>query len=978
MGVIKGCEPRKEVLKGDLQDAIFAADFGNLIAGNAPAVYADPQGFFANTHPAEALRKIVRMVFERLADTEESGATVRLSTGFGGGKTHTLMALWHLANHVGDPSLGTELLPAAGRPKQVRVFAVDAGKAGIPVFAVHEGLKVHSLWGELFFQMGGSAAVAELGAADNPEGSPYEALIEAVLPKEPTLILLDELVIYMAALSDAGQGNLLKFLNSLASVVGKRSQAMLLVTDPGAQQAYAQQTGALQTQLAAAATRLDQVLGRKDTDIDPIGDESSQVIVRRLFASVDKTAAETESALYHDLFDRVSKEQPGLVPPRSIQADYARRIVECYPFHPRLLETAEGRLGAIQDFQKSRGVLRLFARILRGIWERQADLDLITAGDLDWASDRIQADLLQRLGKDRFKAAVSSDVIQHARDLDGGTVGGVHQRAASALLLESLPLTPNSGLDPAELTLAVLRPDEAGQEPADALNRLAGVCWHTYPMLGGRGWQFRYEPNVIKQIEERMGDIDGDEARSRVLAEVQEYFSGPGFKITAWPAKARQVPESSDLQVVLCEDETLARTVCALSDDTDPQAPIPRRFQNAIVAVSTRSGALNTATERAKRLLAAEAIGRENRTGDQGRLIREQLQRIMPELQRQFGLASRRAFDRIHLSGGAAWTLEEAFQVPDEQILKRPEGQASLRRFLNEKGLMYQPGDAIDPDRLLKDILPGAVPVAGQADVYTAKAVHERLLSAPGLRLIPGPDLVRQTLLKALQGGKLAIRLADDRAYDATGCTQGPPGQRRRSSSVLTTMTLDDTTLVAAAASAEAADWLREDKPKNIGDGDGQGGGSTGAGPIPKPPSSTAIASSWEQVRELAMTRPLRELRLTASRPPAAATLATLAQPLGANSLALSVTFSGELKDGGRADFAANDLKLTSPIKPLAVVQTLFNSAAEGAVYNAELALGFGSEGRSDLGDALLGIADSASAEVAPMATFGPEPGGTQ
>ncbi len=977
MGVIQGCRPRPEVLAGDLQDAIFAADFGNLIAGSAPAVYADPRQFFANTHPAEALRKIVALVFNRLADPVDNGATVRLSTGFGGGKTHTLMALWHLAHHIADPSLGTDLLPAAGRPKQVRVFAVDAGKAGIPVFAERGGVQVHSLWGELFLQMGGAPALGALGAADTPEGSPSEGLIEQVFPAEPTLILLDELVIYMAALSDTGQGNLLKFLNSLASVVGKRSQAMLLVTDPGAQSAYVQQSAAIQTAMTAAATRLDQVLGRKDTDIDPIGSESSQVIVRRLFETVDKTAAERTSALYHDLFERVAKEQPGLIPPIATQSDYARRLVASYPFHPRLLTTAEERLGALQDFQKSRGVLRLFARILRGIWERQVDLDLITAGELDWASDRIQADLLQRLGKDRFKAAVSADVITHARELDGGQPGGVHQRVASALLLESLPLTTQSGLDPADLTLAILRPDEAGPEPNDALDRLVGVCWHTYPMLGGRGWQFRYEPNVIKQIEERMADIEVGEARSRVLAEVQEYFAGPGFKITAWPASARQVPESADLQVVLCQDDTLARTLCALADDSDPLAPIPRRFQNAILAVTARAGALGAATERSRRLLAAESIAREHRTGDHAKLVREQIQRIMPELQRQFGLEARRAFDRIHLAGGAAWSLDESFQVPDDQILKRPEGQASLRRFLTDKGLMYQPGDAIDPDRLVRDILPGATPAPDQPEVFTARAVHERLLSAPGLRLIPGPDLVRQSLLKALNAGKLAICLADGRAYDEAGCVYAAGGQRQRAPGTLGTLTLDDGTLVSPRASAAAGDWLRVDEPKAPGwhdDGAGATGG-TGPGPIPKPSTASAVAVTWDQLRALALTRPLRELRLSASRPAAAATLATLAQPLGANSLALSVTFSGDLKDGGRVDFSADNLKLTSPIKPLTVVQTLFNSAVEGADYNADLQLGFAAEGRGDLGAALLGLADQAPADVTPHAVFGPEPG---
>ncbi|MBE3139380.1 MAG: hypothetical protein IMZ53_02230, partial [Thermoplasmata archaeon] len=94
MGVLTGCKPRKEVLKGDLDDAIFAADFGDLISGKAPKVYGEAKTFFQNTHPAKQLCKVIEVVFERLADPKEAGATVRLSTGFGGGKTHTLMALW--------------------------------------------------------------------------------------------------------------------------------------------------------------------------------------------------------------------------------------------------------------------------------------------------------------------------------------------------------------------------------------------------------------------------------------------------------------------------------------------------------------------------------------------------------------------------------------------------------------------------------------------------------------------------------------------------------------------------------------------------------------------------------------------------------------------------------------------------------------------------------------------------------------------
>lgn len=149
MGVLTSCKPRKEVLKGDLDDAIFAADFGDLIAGKAPKVYGDAKTFFQNTYPAKQLCKVIEAVFERLAEPKEGGATLRLSTGFGGGKTHTLMALWHLAKNITNLSMGTELLPAAGRPKSINIAAVDLGKAGTPIFSQHGRINVHSLWGRL-------------------------------------------------------------------------------------------------------------------------------------------------------------------------------------------------------------------------------------------------------------------------------------------------------------------------------------------------------------------------------------------------------------------------------------------------------------------------------------------------------------------------------------------------------------------------------------------------------------------------------------------------------------------------------------------------------------------------------------------------------------------------------------------------------------------------------------------------------------
>ena len=355
MGVLTGCKPRKEVLKGDLDDAIFAAEFGDLISGKAPAVYGDSKTFFQNTYPTEHLKKIVQVVFDRLANAKEGGASIRLSTGFGGGKTHTLMTLWHLAKNIGNASMGTDLLPAAGRPKSVTVAAIDGGKAGSPVFIRHGKLETHSLWGELAYCLGEEKAYKAVARVDNSESHPDEELLESLFPTGPVLILLDELVIHMATLSDRGQGNLLSFLKKLGNIASKRPQTILVVTDPGQQIVYAQHAAKIGDALAIAASHLDEMFGRKMTDFDAIGKEAARVIVRRLFEKVDSTAAQSASALYHTLYTRVLQDSPGSVPNEASGSAYANRIVESYPFHPRLLDTAHDRLGALQDFQRAAG-----------------------------------------------------------------------------------------------------------------------------------------------------------------------------------------------------------------------------------------------------------------------------------------------------------------------------------------------------------------------------------------------------------------------------------------------------------------------------------------------------------------------------------------------------------------------------------------------------------------------------------------------
>lgn len=971
MSVLTGCTPRPEVLQGDLEDAIFAADFGDLIAEDprTPRVYRDARAFFEHTHPARDLRTVVQAVFRRLADPGDAGAVVQLSTGFGGGKTHTLMTLWHLARHVGDASLGTDLLPAAGRPGHVTVVAVDASKAGWPTFLRHGAVEVRSLQGEIAWQLGAQEGVRRLGAADAADANPAEASLAALFPERgPVLLLLDELVVYAAALSDQAQANVLNVVNKLMAITTKRPQTVLVITDPGNQPAYAATSAQQRAAMQRFAVKLDDLLGRRTTDFDPIGNESAQVIVRRLFERVDPAAAQRASATYHALYGRVAGDHPELVPPGARTADYARRIAECYPFHPRLLDTARDRLGALEDFQKSRGVLRLFARILRDVWERRQPLDLVTAGDLDWSSTRIRGDLLQRLNRESFLPAVTADVESHAGELDGGPEG-VHRRAATALLLESLPLTSSSGLTPDELTLAVLRPDEAGPEPAEALDRLAGVCWHTYPLAGGRGWQFRYDPNVIKQIEQRRVSVPLADAEARVMAEAQSYFAGAGFKVAAWPERASQVRDVPDLQLALCRTEATARAVVDHADDDDPHAPTPRRYRNALVAVTARGAAFDEAVRRAQGLIAAQEIARENKSGEHAKTLRLQLERLLPDYERQFRLQTRRAFDRVLLAGNQTAGIDERYQGDDDSVLKLPSGQAVLRRFLDAKELIYRPDDALDAPRFVAQVLPGAVPSGEVPGAWTARAVYERVLGAPGLRLVMDEDFVRRTLARAVRDGKLVVRTADGRAYAAGGVVEGAAGQRRRRDGHLTTFALGSDVLVAPAGTPAAQQWLAEDAPAPAGTPNGATPGGATPPPPPPPAAGPTTAHDWDRAAECATERALTALTLTARTPAAAQRLAALAPPFGADALALEVQASGDLRTGGTVNYYVSGVKPSHPVRPLETASLLANALGEGALFEASLALTFAG-GRGGLAAAFRQAAEQAPDGLTLAATF--------
>jgi predicted AAA+ superfamily ATPase len=327
MGVRAACTPRNDVLQGELNDAIFAASFGQLIRGEGPAVYREPALFFRNTFPAEALCGLCQRVFGPLANPTEASRFFRLSTGFGGGKTHALMSLWHLAKNIADPTMGAHLLPPAGRPSKVCVIGVDGEGAGHPIFARHRDQEARSLAAELAFQLGGTSPLNALGQVNAAAACPDETTVDGLLPKNtPVLILLDELVLHVEKLTEQEVGNVLGFLRILITAMIGRPQAVLVITDPKDQPSNADNAA----KLMRLAREFEQQTGRQATIIEPIGNQTAQVIVHRLFEQVKPDASAKASADYFSLYHRVAEDHPTLVPEAARTKDYADAIRVSY------------------------------------------------------------------------------------------------------------------------------------------------------------------------------------------------------------------------------------------------------------------------------------------------------------------------------------------------------------------------------------------------------------------------------------------------------------------------------------------------------------------------------------------------------------------------------------------------------------------------------------------------------------------------
>ncbi len=636
--------PHNDVASGNFVQAEYAADLWQVHTGTSSDEYQDPYSFFARTYMTQGLSDLLTGAARRLAGLG-GNPVIELQTNFGGGKTHSLIALYHLASGADTARLpGVSDVLAAEKltlPPGIKRCVLVGHKIppASPESAVG-GIRLHTLWGRLAYQLGDKAGYDMVRADDLAGTSPGDKLVTLFKHFGPAVILIDEWVAYARQLPDGSTGTSgtggerrlvggdfetqFTFAQALTEAAAAVPNVVVLVSLP----ASADSSPSSEVEVGGpkgrtALERLRNVVQRSASQWQPATpDESFEIVRRRLFDPIPADMQRVRDGVIR-AFSEMYRSKGSDFPPGVGEGEYRRRMEQCYPIHPELFDRLFGDWSALDKFQRTRGVLRLMALAISELWQSEDRSLLIMPSNLPMSHGPLVSEMKKYL-EDGWDPVIKSDVDgdnslplrldQHHRHF--GRLSAT-RRAARTVYMGSAPRPEGKqGVNLKSVVLGCAQPGEPPQQFADALRRLSGEATHLY--VDGAQYWYSLIPNVTRLAEDRANsnftDRDADdEVRARIagqrdrggFAAVQVFAEGPG-----------DVPDNDDgVRLVVLGPGTThsfnddhSRAVQLAARILAERDAGPRLNKNMVIFVAADANRLDGLREAARRYLAWKSI----------------------------------------------------------------------------------------------------------------------------------------------------------------------------------------------------------------------------------------------------------------------------------------------------------------------------------------------------------------------------------
>ncbi|MYD70260.1 MAG: ATP-binding protein [Acidobacteria bacterium] len=632
--------PHQDVASGRYQQAEFAADLWQAHLGEGTAEYRDPAEFFRRTYLTESLKGMLAGAVRRLGG-QGGDPVVQLQTNFGGGKTHSMLALYHLFSGISpgelagiDAVLGTA--DAMRLPPARRVVLVgNKISPGNPV-AKPDGTLVRTLWGELAWQLGGAAAYARVAADDERATSPGDTLRQLLAEHGPCLILIDEWVAYARQLhdqSDLPAGSFetqFTFAQVLTESAKAVDHCLLVISLPASDTAGSPHTQADDVEVGGqrgreALDRLRNVVGRIESSWRPASaEEGFEIVRRRLFEPFTDPKRFKDRDVVARAFADLYRTEHQEFPQECRDADYEKRLKAAYPIHPEIFDRLYADWSTLVTFQRTRGVLRLMAAVIHSLWQKGDRSPLILPANLSIDDQQVLSELTRYL-PDNWAPVIEKDVdgpsaLPHRLDEEVTALGkfSACRRVARTVYLGSAPAAgaAQRGIEDRRIKLGCVLPGESPAVFGDALRRLASGATYLY-QDGSRYW-YDTRPTVTKLAEDRAEQLRHEPDRvaqtiGRKLHEARRETGGFSRIHTA-PRSGHDVPDERETRLVVlgpdhCHHrdpdspaETAARTIL------ESRGTAPRLYRNTLVFLAPDQSRLQDLDEAVRRHLAWESI----------------------------------------------------------------------------------------------------------------------------------------------------------------------------------------------------------------------------------------------------------------------------------------------------------------------------------------------------------------------------------
>jgi hypothetical protein len=764
--------PREDLRKGiPLDAAEFAIHLDQVIDGRAPLDYREPERFFARTYLTAAFSKMAAEVMRRLAgEVVGTSPVINLTTQFGGGKTHFLALLYHLAR-AGDEAKGwpgvSDLLQWAELESVPRArvavfignrfdFVVGAGKNGEP--------KRKTPWGDLAWQLGGAKLFELVREHDEKGVVPGGEILQRVFTGEPTLILMDEVLSFLRHTRDAGEpyvklgSQMYSFLDVLTREVVGATRTVLVVSLPMSEYEMTQED-------EENYQRLDKLLGRISKAVLLSEQmEIAEIVRRRLFEETGDAKEVRRTAKAYADWVRAHRQQL----PEWFPVDRAEELFEAtYPFHPTVISVFERKWQSHPKFKRTRGILQLLALWVSHAYQRAfregSKEPLITLGSAPLADSFFRAAVFEQLGEQRLEAAILSDIAgdeAHAVRLDAEAQATIkrarlHQKIATVVFFESSGGQVRNEATLPEVRLAVGEPGFEIGNVETVLDNLVRRCY--YLDAKGTAYWISHRPNInhiLANLRAALSGAEADEAiREKVRGAIREVFkAGPRLDRRFFPETSGDIPDTPSLTLVVlapehgwenASREATQRLITSMIQECGGRG---RTFKSGLLFVVAESDA--ALADAAKTLLALESLldpaEQERRKLETSQI--EELRDKKRQVEHDLKEGVWRAYRRVLLLGE-----DNELQEVDLGLLHSSAAE-SLVGFivsrLKQDGLLEE---SVGPDFLVRNWPPAL-------EEWNTKAVRDAFFASPKFPRLLDPNVLKETIARGVQEGKFGYR----------------------------------------------------------------------------------------------------------------------------------------------------------------------------------------------------------------------------